>query len=108
MLTALGGARARDPDKLHATYGALNQTGYRIPYVTARQPFPGPVLPPARYDASFTYDPALGGLVLFGGVGAGGQVLSDTCGSSDTGTGARSTWPAPRPNGPERRWPIRP
>lgn len=63
---------------LNGTYGALNQTWYRIPYVTAWEPLPGPTLPPARYDASFTYDPALGGLVLFGGVGAGGQVLSDT------------------------------
>ncbi len=34
--------------------------------------------PPARYEASMDYDPNMHGVLLFGGLGAGGVVLNDT------------------------------
>ena len=34
--------------------------------------------PPARYSASMAYDPATGDMVLFGGIGNSGSLLSDT------------------------------
>ncbi|MDE1821634.1 MAG: PKD domain-containing protein [Euryarchaeota archaeon] len=62
---------------LNGTSGALNDTWTRIPLVRGWAEGTG-ASPPARWGAAFAYDPALGGVVLFGGTGNAGQPLSDT------------------------------
>lgn len=62
----------------NGSLGALNQTWWKIPFRSGWNELRTGPLPPPRWGASFAYDPALGGLLLFGGEGQGGQLLSDT------------------------------
>jgi len=64
------------------------------------QLFPGTGSPPVRQFATMAFDPKLGELVLFGGLGAGGQPLNDTWVFNETGWYQLplTTAPAPRSN----------
>lgn len=64
---------------LNGTYGPLNDTWTLDPHLQAWSPLPpGGPSPSPRWASSMAYDPALGGLLLFGGAGARGAPLGDT------------------------------
>lgn len=63
---------------LNGTRGALNDTWTRVPYGAGWTELSLSSHPSSRWGASFTYDPALGGVVLFGGTGPKSGPLSDT------------------------------
>lgn len=63
---------------LNGTFGALNATWVLTPFLVGWAPIPSGPAPSPRWSSAVAYDPALGGIVLFGGVGDRGQLNADT------------------------------